>query len=109
MMVTDTAKGTLLDIENGISSLDTTLNGIKTQVNNIKGSGADVATLKDIVNAITSNGGGGSGNAGGSISVNFDTVTGTGSDTTNLKQIKTSIDNLKGATTPTSLENIKGV
>ena len=80
MMVTDSAKGTLLDIENGISSLDTTLNGIKTQVNNIKGSGVDVATLKDIVNAITSNAGGSS-----SAGVNFDTVTGTGSDTTNLK------------------------
>lgn len=37
MMVTDSAKGTLLDVENGITNLGTTLNGIKTQVENIKG------------------------------------------------------------------------
>lgn len=43
--------------------LKSVLDSIAIHVTNIKGSDADVATLKDIVNAITSNAGGNTGGA----------------------------------------------
>ena len=53
MMVTDSAKGTLLNVENGISEIKTSIDNIKTQVENIRGSGTtNVANIYDLANLL---------------------------------------------------------
>ena len=68
------------------------LDSIATHVTNIKGSGADIATLKDIVNAITSNGAGGSGGA----SVLLDVENEITNLASTVSEIKTQVENIRG-------------